>query len=178
MNSEAKLISRKTKAIIALAATLISTTAISSAAFAVPDSKAYPGSLCDVQTPDFNNKVSRAAGQFLNNGTSSVDAHCPGVRENTSSADNGIGPTGFVLVTNSNAAAKNIRCQLRAYKADGSLNFNSKELTFSVPGGAPGTPGKLKFNFTQPVQQTPDGGYEIFCSLPASTSIVNYKITE
>jgi hypothetical protein len=100
MNST-KLVIKRTKAIVALAVTLMSAAAMSTPAFA-GDNKVYSGSMCDVQTPAFNNRISRAGGVALNNGTSQVTVHCPVVRDNTSGHENGIGPVGVVHVFNGN----------------------------------------------------------------------------
>jgi hypothetical protein len=171
-----KQIMTRTKAVFALAATLMSTTAISTAAFA-GDNKVYPGSLCDVQTPASRNTVSRAAGQLLNNGSSSVNVHCPVIRDNTGSADNGVGPLAFVHVFSSNSGSTQIVCDLRAYQPN-SLSFQSQRLTRNLSGGRVGTPAKHMFDFRGPVRQTPGGPYEVVCSLPAGTGVASYSVTE
>jgi hypothetical protein len=176
MNST-KLVIKRTKAIVALAVTLMSAAAMSTPAFA-GDNKVYSGSMCDVQTPASNNRISRAGGVALNNGTSQVTVHCPVVRDNTSGHENGIGPIALVHVFNNNPSSVSITCSLRAYKPGGDTSFNSRSLTQSVTGGSPGTPGKFMFNFNTPVQQTPNGAYEVTCNLPAGTAVASYSVPE
>lgn len=167
----------RTQASIALSTILLSTVAISTAAFA-GDNKVYPGSLCDVQTPASNNRVSRAAGQLLNNGTSLVEIHCPVVRDVTGSTENGSsGPLAFVHVFSNNAGSTTLECDLRAYQPN-SLSFQFQRLSIALSGGVVGTPKKHMFNFTGPVPQTPNGAYEVACRLPAGTGLSSYSVAE
>ncbi|PSB03162.1 hypothetical protein [Merismopedia glauca] len=176
MNSKKQI-----KALVALA-TLISTSAISNAAFA-GDAKVYPGSQCYLANPTSSNlgSIQLFGGQVINVSNFTVEVNCPVVRDITGGTENGkVGPTALVHVYNNNAASTTIECDLRAYGVNqlGPTGAQFQRLTKVVNGGAPGTPGKSSLFFDGRVQQTPGGAYEIRCNLPARTGVGTYTVTE
>jgi hypothetical protein len=169
------------KAIAALV-TLMSTTAISGAAYA-EDGKVYSGSQCDLAALSSSNigSLSRFGGQILNRSTSSVEVICPVVRDIVGGTDNGsTGPKAVVHVFSNNATFSTLECDLRAFEVNklGPTSGRFQRLSRALGGGIPGNPAKFAFNFNGPIQQTPSGAYEIRCTLPANTGIGNYTVIE
>ncbi|MBD2537592.1 hypothetical protein [Coleofasciculus sp. FACHB-SPT36] len=168
---------KRVKVAIAFSATLLFTAAIPTAALA-GDNKVYAGSMCQPETSASNQQFSRAAGQFSVQGTTSINLHCPVVRDITSGTENGsAGPLAFVHVFSRNAQSTTLQCELRANQPN-SLSFQFQKLTIALSGGATGTPKKHVFNFTGPVAQTANGAYEVVCSLPPGTGVASYSIAE
>jgi hypothetical protein len=168
---------KRAKVAIAFAATLMSSAAIPTAALA-GDNKVYAGSMCQPETSASNQQFSRAAGQFSVQGTTSINLHCPVVRDITSGTENGsAGPLAFVHVFSRNAQSTTLQCELRANQPN-SLSFQFQKLTIALSGGATGTPKKHMFNFTGPVAQTANGAYEVVCSLPPGTGVASYSVAE
>lgn len=167
MNSNKQLMTR-TRAIVALATTLMSTAAISSAALA-EDGKVYPGSMCkpflgtDAQKLNYNSAV-------FNNTTSTVDVRCPIVRDDVNGTDNGgNGPRATIQVQRLSSGGA-IECKLRTLQPNGNFGAESSNLSFSGTGD---------FTFNIPfVRQSPGGAYEINCKLPPSSALEQYTVIE
>jgi hypothetical protein len=172
---------KQLKAIVALA-TLMSTTAISSAAYA-GDAKVYAGSQCYLAGPTVSNigSLSLFGGQVLNISSSPVEVMCPIVRDVTGGTENGsTGPLAVVHVFSNKAGSVTLECDLRAFGVNqlGPTTGQFQRLTRVLSGGVVGTPAKFAFNFNGPIRQTPGGAYNIRCTLPAGTGIGTYTVTE
>jgi hypothetical protein len=172
---------KQVKVLVTLA-TLMSTTAISSAVYA-GDAKVYAGSECYLarQTSSNIGSLDLFGGQSLNVGTSPIEVMCPIVRDITTGTENGsTGPKATVHVFSNNAARTTIECDLRAFGVNklGPTTGQFQRLTTTLSGGILGTPAKFALNFTGPIQQTPNGAYNIRCTLPAGTGVGTYIVFE
>lgn len=160
----------RTKAIVALATTLMSTAAISSAALA-EDGKVYPGSMCKPFLGADAQRVNYVSGTTGNNSTSQVEVRCPIVRDNVNTTDNGgNGPRATIQVQRFVSGSGAIECELRTFQPDGNFGAVSNKFSFSGTGD---------FTFNIPfVRQFREGAYEIGCKLPPSSALERYTVIE
>lgn len=160
----------RTKAITALLATLISTAALSTPALA-GDNKVYPGSTCKPIN-------SGTTGLFYGNGASNlthvtpnpvdINVACPVVRDNTTGPV-GSGPNAFIDV-NSNT----VSCSLDTTDEFGVATLNS---TTAVPFQPVAGVNAWRFDI-RAVPQVSQGAYIVKCTLPPSTSVLRYSVSE
>lgn len=157
-NIGAKLI----KAITALTATLISTTAIATTPVLADSFKAFPGSMCQPSTPSDLPKLVRGDNYIYNSSTSYANVACPIVRgypgddEGTS---NGPYSTIFVLKYNT----QTLTCRLSGYYSSGSSGTSQSVSTNNTGSASISTARVAQRNI-----------YGIFCSLPPSSGIQSY----
>lgn len=149
--------------IVALALTLMSAGAMSAPAFA-GDNKVYSGSNC---MPESNpvpagvfltNRINNASGK-------TIRVRCPVTRDVTGSPEGG-GPDAAIEVS-----SPSVNCRFNSARIDG-LTFASRTATpFQVSSGV------FKYDIKD-VPQVTQGAYIIACTLPTSTSIFRYSVTE
>ncbi|MBW4622112.1 MAG: hypothetical protein KME17_22510 [Cyanosarcina radialis HA8281-LM2] len=157
----------RTKAIFAIAVTLMSTAGISAPAFA-GDNKVYAGGACMSQRHPVPTGVIQGS-SFTNFSSQTVRVHCPVVRDQTGSAEGG-GPDAFIDVS-----SPTVKCSL---------------VTTRLVGGPYGSKTATPFLFfhdnafdvfrydIRDVPQIDRGAYYIDCTLPSGTSIFRYSVAE
>lgn len=156
MNTTKQFMTR-TKVIAALATTLMSTAAISSAALA-EDGKVHPGSMCQPFVGADVQKLNHVGGATSNNSTSPVEVRCPIIRDNVNTTDNGgNGPSASIQVQRLSSGSGAIECELRTFLPNGDTGAQSSKFSFSGFGD---------FTFNIPfVRQFRERAYEIGCKL-------------
>lgn len=151
------------KAIAALTATLMSTTAITTAPALADSFKAFPGNMCQPSSPSDLPKLVRGDNYIYNISTSSYAyVACPIVRgypgddEGTS---NGPYSTIFVLKYNT----QTLTCRLSGYYSSGDSASSQSVSTNNTGNASISTARVAQRNI-----------YGIFCSLPPSSGILSY----
>ncbi|PSB04726.1 hypothetical protein [Merismopedia glauca] len=158
---------RSTKAFVG-AATLISATAFATSAYA-SQQIVYPGSNCDAPSQvQGANLIKTSSGTVLNTSASATINYvvCPIVRDNVN--DSISAPSASIRVRNTKNTTTT--CWFEALDRDGAYHdINSKSFT----GVGTSTLGI-------PLTKLTKGGtpYQIECSLPSGSSILNYLIVE
>lgn len=153
----------RTKNIVALAITLMSSAAISTPAFA-GDNKVYSGSAC--MPASYSVLAGISLGNQFNNFTGqSINVRCPIVRDETGGAEGG-GPDTFIDVS-----SPTVKCSLNTTRLEGGTFASRTATPFQV------SPGVFRYDIRD-VPQVSQGAYNISCNLPNGTSILRYSLGE
>lgn len=151
------------QAIATIAATLMSTAAISAPAFA-GDNKVYSGSACMPESNPVPAGVS--LGNQLNNfSAGAINVRCPVVRDETGTAEGG-GPDAFIDVS-----SPTVTCSVNTTRLEGGTFASRTATPFQV------SPGVFRYDIRN-VPQVSQGAYNISCRLPQFTSIIRYSVAE
>jgi hypothetical protein len=166
MNTKKQFINL-TKAIAALSATLISTAAISTTAYA-DDSKFINGGACypsfTTPTPSLN----RSSG-LINLSTSQVQVSCPVVRDRLLGSGTIAGGSAASVTMRVDGRGTNISCTLLSLDGFGEVVASDTQF-----GGATGAT-----NLVLRVNQSANSGfYAIRCNLPRLGRIIGYRLVE
>ncbi|MBW4623877.1 MAG: hypothetical protein KME17_31500 [Cyanosarcina radialis HA8281-LM2] len=158
----------RTKAIIALTASLMSTVALSNSAYA-SQQKSYPGSTCDAPNGTQAAYLSKTdQGSVLNTSASNtiLFLNCSIVRENVNSSQPA--PSAYIRIKNT----QNVKttCWFEAFDSNGGYH-DIKSDNFTGVGTK-----TIVLNLSKLTR----GGdpYQIQCSLPPGSSILQYLIVE
>lgn len=161
---------KQTKAIAVLSVTLMSTAAFSASAYA-SEQHTYPGSMCDAPNSASAAIFSKGVtgGAALNTSSSQTINYvvCPIVRDVLNSST--IGPSAYIRVKNT----KNVitTCWLESISSEGGY-YDYKQNSFSGVG-------TRTLVIQLPASSTQLGKpYQIECSLPPGSSIVQYNVAE
>lgn len=154
----------RTKVIAALVVTLISPAAISAPALA-GDNKVYSGSECKPIEGSLPSDLFYGNGA-TNLGNVNVNVVCPVVRDDTSGPV-GSGPNAFIDVS-----LDTVSCSLNTTNLYGLGTYaTGTAVPFSV------VPGVYRFDI-RAVPQVSQGAYNITCTLPPSTAVLRYSVSE
>jgi hypothetical protein len=151
---------RPKKLIVALIATLLVTAALSAPARA-GDNKVYAGSTCKPMSSGTNGLF--YGNNATNLGTANIHVICPVVREITTGGT----PKAYVHVND-----PDVDCTFVVSNATGLGTFD--EGTANPVSLASGV---YRFDI-QGVSQVSQGAYHIRCTLPPSTAVLHYSVTE
>ncbi|MES1021655.1 hypothetical protein ABN584_01975 [Gloeocapsa sp. BRSZ] len=163
MTISSEKILKKTKAIVTLTATLMSTTAIATSPAIADSYKAFPGSMCQHSTSTDLPKLVRGPNYVYNSSTSYAYVACPivrGVPGDDEGTTTGPYTTVYVLKNYNN---QTVTCTLSGYWSD-SGGASSQSASTSTQGmSSMSTARVAKRNI-----------YGLFCSLAPHSGIYSY----
>ena len=141
---------------------------VAATASAAPDTSVHAGQFCQpARSPAVNDIRALSSRVYNSNGSRSRTVTCPIVRDRHS---NNSGAEVRVRVNRSNATNNALRCTLRSLNQYGGL-VDSDTASTALTGNR-----ELCLSVSPSVAN--NGYYAITCSLPARSSVYNYKVVE
>jgi hypothetical protein len=165
----------RTKAIVGLTMTLISSAAFSNSAYAVDDSKFINGGACySTFTTDTAGKVPRLNrfSGLINLANSQVQVSCPVVRDRllgSGTITSGSAASVTMRLDGSKAGGSNISCTFQSLDGFGNL------VDTDTKSGGAGGPTNLVLRVNK---SSSSGFYAIQCNLPPLGRIIGYRLVE
>lgn len=156
---------KRTRALVALTLTLISTAALSTSAYGVVDSKAFLGSNCQPHdNPDF--PFTKSFGRFTNKTSASQAVVCPAVGDSESVLGSQI--TGSVLLKHPSIATT--ECIMESFDSRGVRGgFTSQKVTFT---------GTRRIFFGKIGSGSSPASFQFVCVLGPKAELIQYATRE
>jgi hypothetical protein len=165
--NRAQNFSKRAKAILALATTLISTTAIFTASAHADDyAVVYPGSICQpIQPAIYGADLTYFVGLYAG-GSQGVAVSCP-IERRAPSDDSSNAPWAAVQVHSANN--KELSCRLSGYDTSGNyLAGTEAKTTYS--------PGRNQYTYIYPGRPSSRGYYALTCDLPPGSALLGFVV--